>query len=108
MHVQVSKLLLAGVSSAIWQYVPAVSQTVGHNYLVWYSILCALTASVGTWVVHLISYLWHNLFEGYVVKERSTQQKVLLYLTWPAVCCCILTQFGIATYALSLHLHRIT
>lgn len=107
MHLEVSKLLLAGNLLSIWLYVPAVSQAVGHNYLVWYSILCALTASVGTWVVHLISYLWHNLLEGYVVKERSTQQKVLLYLPCPALCCCILTKFDTATYASLLHLHMI-
>lgn len=75
---QVSTMRLASHPLLPRLYVPAVSQAVGPNYLVWYSILCALTASVGTWVVHLISYLWHNLFEGYVVQERSTQQKVLL------------------------------
>lgn len=60
---------------------PAVSQAVGPNCLVWYSILCALTASLGTWVVHLTSYLWHNLFEAYVVQERSTHPKVMPCLT---------------------------
>jgi len=58
---------------------PAVSQAVGPNYLVWYSILCALTASVGTWVVHFTSYLWHNVFEGYILQEESMSLKV---------CCC--------------------
>ena len=54
----------------------AVSQAIGPNYLVWYSILCALTASVGTWVVHFTSYLWHNVFEEYILQERSSSLKV--------------------------------
>ncbi len=54
----------------------AVSQAVGPNYLVWYSILCALTASVGTWVVHLTSYLWHNVFEEYILQDNSAHLKV--------------------------------
>ena len=95
----VSKVRLACLFLSIRLYVPAVSQAVGPNYLVWYSILCALTASVGTWVVHLISYLWHNLFEDYVVQERSTQQKVLLYLPLPVLCCCIQLQFDRVTCA---------
>ncbi|DBA73503.1 TPA: hypothetical protein ACH3X1_011529 [Trebouxia sp. C0004] len=55
--------------------IASVSQAVGPNYLVWYSILCALTASVGTWVVHFTSYLWHNVFEGYILQEESMSPK---------------------------------
>lgn len=57
--------------------VPAVSQAVGPNYLVWYGILCALTASVGTWVVHFTSYLWHTVFEGYILQEKDIRLKVV-------------------------------
>ncbi len=66
---------------------PAVSQAVGPNYLVWYSILCALTASVGTWVVHFTSYLWHNVFKGYVLQEESMSLKVCCCARQPSVLC---------------------
>ena len=44
--------------------------------MVLYSICCALTASVGLWVLHFVSYLWHNLIEGYVFHEGETNIKV--------------------------------
>jgi len=69
----------------------AVSQAVGPNYLVWYSILCALTASVGTWVVHFTSYLWHNVFKGYVLQEESMSLKVCCCAWHPLLPCTLVT-----------------
>lgn len=75
------KLTLRPSSVTNTNTIAAVSQAVGPNYLVWYSILCALTASVGTWVVHFTSYLWHNVFEGYILQEesRSLKEKNLMH-----------------------------
>ena len=78
----------------------AVSQAVGPNYLVWYSILCALTASVGTWVVHFTSYLWHNVFEGYILQEESRSLKVCC-CAWQHLVLCIFVN----SYLLDLCLH---
>ncbi|KAL0045856.1 hypothetical protein WJX82_006850 [Trebouxia sp. C0006] len=78
---ELMKLTLSPSSVTSTNTIAAVSQAVGPNYLVWYSILCALTASVGTWVVHFTSYLWHNVFKGYVLQEESMslKEKNLMY-----------------------------
>lgn len=39
--------------------------------LVQYSILCALLASLGGWVVQFTGFLWHSLFEDYVIRNKQ-------------------------------------
>lgn len=52
----------------------------GPNLLVQYSILCALLASLGTWVLQFAGYIWDIFFEQHIFQESPAK-----------VCCTCLT-----------------